>query len=157
MRVAAPQDASIPQGTGSNSYTMQLYASCAALDGAGVLLLGASGSGKSDLLLRLLDHGFSLVADDRVELDDGTVSAPAALAGLIEVRGLGIMRLPFAETARLALVVELGRGERLPEPEQRYGVPLVRIDPAMASAPSRVGAALRCALGETELLVGALA
>lgn len=157
MRGDVPQDASIPPGSGSNSYTMQLHASCAALHGAGVLLLGAAGSGKSDLLLRLLDHGFSLVADDRVELDNGTVSAPAALAGLIEVRGLGIMRIPYATTARLALAVELGRGERLPEPEQRYGVPLVRIDPAMASAPSRVGAALRCALGETELLVGALA
>lgn len=136
---------------------MQIHASCAARDGAGVLLIGASGAGKSDLLLRLLDHGFVLVADDRVELMDGHVSAPLSLAGLIEVRGLGILRMKYEATARLALAVELGVSERLPHPERRYGVPLVRIDPALASAPARVAAALRCATGETQLLAGAVA
>lgn len=136
---------------------MQIHASCAARDGAGVLLIGASGSGKSDLLLRLLDHGFALVADDRVDLQDGHVSAPAALAGLLEVRGLGIMQLEHVATARLALAVELGQPERLPQPERRYGVPLVRIDPALASAPARVAAALRCATGQVRLLAGAVA
>ena len=60
---------------------MQIHASCAAREGHGVLLLGPSGSGKSDLLLRLLDRGFALVADDRVDLQSGMASAPATLAG----------------------------------------------------------------------------
>lgn len=136
---------------------MRLHASCAARGADGVLLVGPSGSGKSDLLLRLLDHGFDLVADDQVELDDGQASPPPALAGLIEVRGLGILRLPFTPVARLALVVELCQAERLPAPARRFNVPLVRIDPALASAPARVVAALRCATGQAELLAGAFA
>lgn len=136
---------------------MRLHASCAARGADGVLLVGPSGSGKSDLLLRLLDHGFDLVADDQVMLEHGHVSPPPPLAGLMEVRGLGILRLPFTPSARLALVVELGRAERLPEPARRFDVPLVRIDPALASAPARVTAALRCATGQAELLAGAFA
>jgi len=135
---------------------MQLHASCAAWDGQGVLLIGPSGSGKSDLMLRLLDHGFELVADDRVEMDGGLARAPDALAGMLEVRGLGIVRLPFCAQARVALVVALGRPERLPEPQRHLGLPMVLVDPALASAPSRVTMALRCALGEIELLTGAL-
>lgn len=136
---------------------MQIHASCAAREGAGVLLLGPPGAGKSDLLLRLLDHGYALVADDRVELTDGVARAPAALAGLIEVRGLGILRLPYCIEARLALCVELAPSERLPAPEHRHGVPLIRIDPAQPSAAARVSAALRCALHEVTLLAGAIA
>ena len=136
---------------------MQLHASCAARNGDGVLLLGPPGSGKSDLLLRLLDHGFDLVADDRVEIDGALGAAPRALAGLIEVRGIGILRLPYLAKARLALAVEMGRSERLPEPETRFGLPLLRIDPAQASAPARIAAALRCLRGDVTLVAGALA
>lgn len=136
---------------------MQLYASCAARDGAGVLLVGASGAGKSDLLLRLLDHGFVLVADDRVDVDDGVARPPPALAGLLEVRGLGIVRMPHLASVRLALVAALERGERLPEPQRRFGLPLIHLDPAAASAPARLAMALRCACGRSELVVGALA
>ena len=136
---------------------MQIHASCAAREGQGVLLLGPSGSGKSDLLLRLLDHGFALVADDRVELSDGMASVPVALAGLLEVRGLGVVRLPHLPSARVALAVELGLGERLPAPATHAlsGQPLVRIDPAAASAPQRVALALDCALGRTSQVAGA--
>ena len=74
---------------------MQIHGSCASRDGAGVLVLGPAGSGKSDLVLRLLDRGFDLVADDRVEIEHGMARAPASLAGLIEVRGLGLLRLPY--------------------------------------------------------------
>ena len=109
------------------------------------------------MLLRLLDCGFMLVADDRVDIDDGVARVPEALAGLIEVRGLGILRLPFVDTVPLALVVAMGRGERLPEAEQRLGLPLVRIAPAQAAAPARVVAALRCALGDVQQLAGAFA
>ena len=138
---------------------MQLYASCAARGGQGVLLLGPSGSGKSDLLLRLLDRGFALVADDRVELVDGIASSPAPLAGLLEVRGLGVMRLPHVASVPVALAVELGAGDRLPQPQTHAatGRPLVRIDPAAASAPQRVAMALDCALGRTGQVAGAFA
>ncbi len=138
---------------------MQIHASCAARDGHGVLLLGPPGSGKSDLVLRLLDHGFQLVADDRVDVADGIASAPAALAGLLEVRGLGLLRLPHAPEARIALAVELARGARLPSPATHpsLDVPLVHVDPAASSAPQRVALALDCALGRSKLLVGAFA
>ena len=136
---------------------MQLHASCAARDGHGVLLIGPPGSGKSDLILRLLDHGFDLVADDRVELEAGVARAPDALAGLLEVRGLGIVRLPYRDSAPVALVVELGEAERLPEPATQLGFRSVRIDPGLASAPARVAMALGCATGRVGLVAGALA
>ncbi len=136
---------------------MQIHASCAARDDAGVLLLGPPGSGKSDMVLRLLDRGFALVADDIVEIEAGMARSPDRLSGLLEVRGLGIMRLPHRAAARLALAVRLGAGERLPEPEAVFGLPAVSIDPRYASAPARVGLALDCALGRVTQLVGAFA
>ncbi len=123
-----------------------------------MLLIGASGCGKSDLLLRLLDHGFALVADDRVEVEEGAASPPPALAGLLEVRGLGIVRLPFQAPVPLVLAVCLASGERLPShARHELGLPLVSIDPALASAPARVRIALDCALGRTEQIAGAFA
>lgn len=100
-----------------------------------------------------------LVADDRVEVEAGVARAPAALAGLLEVRGLGIVRLPHAARARLALAVVLERGPRLPHPARHdtLGVPLVQVDPGAASAPVRVGLALDCALGRVEQVAGAFA
>ena len=146
---------------------MQLHASCAARDAHGVLLLGPSGSGKSDLLLRLLDRGFALVADDRVDVEAGTAKAPGALAGLIEIRGLGILRFPYVLEARVALAVALGPGgqdrgqdgERLPDPRRDpyLGVPSIRLDPWPASAPLRVSLALDCALGLVSQVAGAFA
>jgi HPr kinase/phosphorylase len=138
---------------------MRLHASCAARDGHGILLLGPSGSGKSDLLLRLLDRGFALVADDQVEIEDGVAAAPPALAGMVEVRGLGILCLPCVTSARLVLVVALGEGERLPHParDRRLGLPSVTLDPWTASAPQRVSLALDCALGRVAQVAGAFA
>src|SRR6185312_5274243 len=117
-------------------WQMQIHGSCASRLGNGVLLVGPPGSGKSDLILRLLGRGFALVADDRVEIADGIASAPPALAGLLEVRGLGIFRLAFVASTRLALVAELGVFDpRLPTPstDTRFGLPLVRFDAAAAS------------------------
>lgn len=139
---------------------MQIHASCAARNGDGVLLLGPAGSGKSDLLLRLLDHGFRLVADDRVDIaDDLTARPPVALAGLLEVRGLGILRLPYLPEARLVLGVELGRAQRLPEPRRHpsLGLKLVAIDPSTVSAAARVALALDCATGHVTQVSGAFA
>ena len=110
---------------------------------AGILLLGASGSGKSDLALRLIAAGAELVADDRTELEieDGALVAgpPHALAGLMEVRNLGIVALPPRPKARIALVVDLGPDGppvRLPEPERWTGPPGLAL-PGAACPPSR--------------------
>jgi HPr kinase/phosphorylase len=142
-----------------NAVSMQIHASCAAREGHGVLLLGPPGAGKSDLVLRLLNHGFALVADDRVDIEDGVARPPAALAGLLEVRGLGLMRLQHDSQATIDLAVSLGRAERLPHPETYppLGVPLVHIDAQACSAPHRVALALDCALGRTTQLAGAFA
>jgi HPr kinase/phosphorylase len=139
---------------------MQIHGSCASRSGDGVLLIGPSGAGKSDLLLRLLSRGFDLVADDRVEIAEGIARPARSLAGLLEVRGLGIVRLPHVGSARLALVVELGdHAVRLPEPVRHVALdlPLVRLDPWTASAPDRVSLALDCALGRVSQLAGAFA
>ena len=139
---------------------MQIHASCAAQSDAGVLLLGPPGSGKSDLLLRLLDHGFALVADDRVDVVDGYASPPPALAGKLEVRGLGIVRLRHVAPTRLALVVTLAREVvRLPTPalHPELGLFTVSVDPTMASAVARVVLALDCATRRVAQDVGAFA
>ncbi len=128
-------------------------------------MVGPSGSGKSDLALRLIARGFDLVADDQVNIRDNMVSCSAELAGLLEARGLGIVRLPYRATAHLALIVELGPrslgplNERMPEPQIHplLGCPVVRIDAAAPSAPERVALALDCALGLVTQVAGAFA
>ena len=99
-----------------------VHATCVAFEGRGVLIRGPSGSGKSDLGLRAIDAGARLVADDRVTLasrgDTIVASAPASIRGMIEIRGLGIVRLDALEEAALSLVVDLVERtavERLPE------------------------------------------
>lgn len=135
---------------------MLIHASCAARDGSGVLLTGPPGSGKSDLLFRLLDHGFMLVADDQVELTDRDASPVSSLEGMLEIRGIGIVRLPYILSARVRLSVGLGRGDRLPSPQRDgHGFPVVMIDPTCASAVLRVDLALDCVLGHVAMHVGA--
>jgi HPr kinase/phosphorylase len=137
---------------------MQIHGSCASRNGDGVLLIGPSGAGKSDLVLRLLARGFELVADDRVEIMDGIARSPAALEGLLEVRGLGIVRLPHVPSARLALVVELTPAPiRLPAPTCHavLNLPLAYVDAGAASAADRVALALDCALGRVQQVCGA--
>ena len=135
--------------------------------GAGVLLCGKSGAGKSDLALRLIDGGAVLIADDRVEIrvDQGkvTASAPAGLAGLLEVRGVGLMRVPYAPVGELHLVVDLvapDAVERLPEAEwatlEETRLPRLALAPFEASAPAKLrlaAASARCGtLGEVPVL-----
>ena len=125
---------------------------------AGILLLGESGAGKSDLALRLIAAGAQLVADDRVELSVESnrliARAPANLAGLIEIRNVGIIALPHAPQAAITLVVQLGAGKNLPRlPEREFfdppglGLaqesrpPLIRLNAFEASAPAKIAAA----------------
>ena len=90
---------------------MLVHATCVELFGLGVLLRGPSGSGKSDLALRLIDGGARLVADDQVVLTAGAggiqAAAPTQIAGRIEVRGVGIVEVATIDTAPVVLVVEL--------------------------------------------------
>jgi HPr kinase/phosphorylase len=144
---------------------MLLHASCAARPGPGdtldaVLLLGPPGSGKSDFLLRLLHRGWLMVADDQVDVENGIARAPAALAGILEVRGLGLFRLPFAPAATLRLAVNLGiQTTRLPAPEQHetLRIPLVTIDPGQNSAAERLALALDAACFRVQQIAGAFA
>src|SRR5437868_2197693 len=126
---------------------MQIHATCIAIDGAGVLLRGPSGAGKSDLALRLIDGGATLVADDRTELATGgdvvIASPPPAIAGKLEVRGIGVIELPFAASAPVRLVVDLVASvERLPETGScrllDRVLPAIVLIPFEASAPAKL-------------------
>jgi serine kinase of HPr protein (carbohydrate metabolism regulator) len=129
------------------------HATAVRVKGAGVLLRGPSGAGKSDLALRLIHDGAILVADDYVELTvaDGRLLArpPKAIRGLLEVRGIGILTLPFAAEASIACLIDLapsGEPERLPEPlyDLLLGVRVraFRLDPFTVSAAAKVAAAV---------------
>jgi RNase adaptor protein for sRNA GlmZ degradation len=141
--------------------TLLTHATCIALDGddgpCGVLLRGPSGAGKSDLALRMIDQGARLVADDQCALSregsDATgrliVRPPAAIAGAIEVRGVGLRNVPSLAEAPLALIVDLVAAdaiERLPDAaaEEILGIPVPRLalDPFAASAPAKLRLAL---------------
>jgi len=133
---------------------INIHASCVAIGAAGVLLLGKSGAGKSDLALRLIDGGATLVSDDRVLLTvrNGTLvaRAPASIRGLLEVRGVGIIEVKVKDSAPIRLAVMLGReGARLPHPRfwrpkpaLTQKVPLIALDPRHAAAPAKIRAAL---------------
>jgi HPr kinase/phosphorylase len=133
-----------------------IHASCVAIGNKGVLLLGKSGSGKSDLALRLIDDGARLVSDDRTILfiAKGVLhaKAPASIKGFLEVRGLGIIALPVRTDVKIALAVRLGsQGARLPMPavyhaptalKQAAKVPQIALDGRFASTPAKIRAAL---------------
>lgn len=127
---------------------------CVLVADCGVLLQGPSGAGKSDLALRLLDGGDRLVADDYVcvALESGALvaSPPPSIAGLIEVRGVGILSVPFVARAPLNFVVacvEPARVPRLPEVQrvEIHGVwlPCYALAPFEPSAPAKVRALAR--------------
>lgn len=131
-----------------------VHGTCVDLGGSGVLLRGPSGSGKSDLALRLIDGGARLVADDQVEITrDGDVlmaRAPEALKGRMEIRGIGIVPADVTDEARLGFVVDLVAPdlvERMREPRtvSLLGIALPAIDlaPFEASAPAKLRAFAR--------------
>jgi serine kinase of HPr protein (carbohydrate metabolism regulator) len=117
-----------------------------------VLLAGISGSGKSDLALRLLDRGFTLVSDDQTVVlkrgDKLHASAPATIRGKLEIRGIGIVPMPHIDDVPVALVVELTSAvQRMPDDSRErvicgIAVPVISVDAMTASAPSKVAIAL---------------
>jgi len=121
-----------------------IHATAVSVQGQGVLLVGPPGSGKSDLALRLIDRGATLVADDRVHLDPaGRLHPPPTLAGLIEVRGLGILTMPYAAGTAASLLVDLSTApERMPACAFRtvagVDLPLLRLCAFEPSAPLKV-------------------
>ena len=129
-----------------------VHASTVASDGRAVLISGPSGSGKSDLTLRLLDRGFTLVSDDqtivRRDGDRLVASAPPTIKGKLEIRGIGIVEMNTVNDVPVALFVELtSEIMRLPDdrrerPVLGVNLPLVSVDAMTASAPSKVALAL---------------
>ncbi len=134
---------------------MLIHATCVVVEDRAVLLAAPPGGGKSDVALRLIDAGARLVADDRVELRDVdgvlTAFAPPPIAGLIEVRHVGVLSVPHEPNAPVALYVELMPMdrvlERLPEPEPitllDHAVRRLRLPAYAASTPAKIRAALR--------------
>jgi HPr kinase/phosphorylase len=115
----------------SDGEQVLLHASAADVSGAGLLILGPSGSGKSGLLLQMIALGASLTADDqtRIVRDGNTLlaEAPAAIAGMLEARGLGILAgLPALRT-RLVLAVDLGRTADARMPQAAH-IPVLGVD-----------------------------
>lgn len=100
------------------------HATCVTAHGKGVLITGASGSGKSSLALAMMGFGAKLVADDRVFLnvlrDRVIASAPAAIGGLIEARGIGLLLAKTEPTVPIGLVIDLDRTEPDRLPPIRY-------------------------------------
>ena len=143
--------------------TALIHATCLAAAGRGVLIRGPSGSGKSDLALRCIANAPSalipasamLVADDQVFVEtafDGLIAiAPGAIRGLLEIRGVGIVKVPHADRVDLHLIADLVAAsdtiDRLPDPALEASIlgvslPLIRINPFDASAHIKLLSAL---------------
>lgn len=129
----------------------KIHATCVAIHGRAVLIGGPSGAGKSDLALRLIDRGATLVSDDYTDLDvseGGLVASPPDnIAGMIEVRGVGLLAKSHRACAPVALLVDLdGVPERLPEPRTvrlcGVAIPAISLNGLEPSAPIKLEAAL---------------
>jgi HPr kinase/phosphorylase len=155
-----------PIAGASMSETLLVHATAVAIEKDAVLLRGPPGAGKSDLALRLIDGGARLVADDQVVLrrrgDRVWASAPGVIAGLIEIRGVGIVEIERVEAAPLALVVDLlpsGRIERMPEDrlESVLGldIPLIGLSAFESSAAAKLRFVCRAlAAGQLPAIIG---
>lgn len=134
-----------------------LHASAVAIGAHAVLLTGPSGSGKSDVALRLIDRGAKLVGDDAVILDEGQLSGPARLKGQIEVRGVGIVQVPYKPgLSLLSLHIELVPRDavpRMPSAQKSvFGCPLMTLHAFDQSTPLKIETALRSILPQSNVV-----
>lgn len=144
-----------------------VHATCLSLGGAAVLLRGASGTGKSDLALRMIgmpapplfaktETAFELVADDQVLLEASPpalfASPPEAIAGKLEIRGVDIVDVPYVKRAAVRLIVDFAAFEDVPrlpaDPPVREDIlgislPRITLDPGQASAPLKIWFAMQ--------------
>ena len=127
-----------------------MHASCVAVSGRGVLIMGPSGSGKSALALQLMAFGAELVADDQTEvsLEVGLVArCPAVLSGLIEARGVGLLAAVALPQAEIRLVVDMGASEpdRLP-PQRSVTILGTAVDLVLGRGNDHLAASVQCYL-----------
>jgi RNase adaptor protein for sRNA GlmZ degradation len=132
-----------------------LHGTVVAIGSRGILLRGAPGTGKSDLALRLIAQGAMLVADDQVRLERlGNrllASPPDSIAGLIELRGIGIRRLPYEAPVPLALVIDLVMPEQVERLPDRATIEIDGVTlPLLALAPFDASAAIKAILALDE-------
>lgn len=141
-------------GTDASGTTLVMQASAVAIAGRALLIEGPPGSGKSSLALALIDRGAGLIGDDAVTLErDGDMlfaTPPPNIAGLLELRGVGLVRLEVAAPAPVALILTLcsEAAERLPEALPRrtiagIGVPVLAFDPGTIAPAARAEWALQ--------------
>lgn len=137
----------------NNENSTIIHASCVSIKGKAVLIMGDSGSGKSDLALRFIDEGATLVSDDYVQIalngKDLLANPAPNISGLLEVRGIGLLSLPFISNIAIKLVVNLVNHEqieRMPEPKffscLEQEVPLLSLNSFDASATAKIRLAL---------------
>jgi serine kinase of HPr protein (carbohydrate metabolism regulator) len=133
--------------------SVNIHASCVCIKNKGILFLGDSGSGKSDISLRLIaDYKATLIGDDRIDIiakgNNIIASAPKNLSGLLEVRGIGIIKVKTKRKNKIDLAVFLTQDkiERMPEPLYYElldkKIPLININPFEPSATAKILAAL---------------
>jgi serine kinase of HPr protein (carbohydrate metabolism regulator) len=130
----------------------RLHATAVAIGGVAVLIEGPSGSGKSDLALRLIDRGAVLISDDQTLLIRAgsrlLARPPQTIAGKLEIRGVGILSMPHVTDIPVAMLVRLqDQVQRMPDRRIRriagIDVPEVAIEPFHSSAPIKIELALR--------------
>lgn len=126
-----------------------IHGTALAIEDSGLLILGPSGSGKSDLALRLIDSGATLVADDiticKRENNEIFMFCDDSIKGIIEVRGIGLVKVPYVEGIKLKMVIKLidQKIERFPLEKEFYKLlsikkPLIKINPKELSANAKI-------------------
>jgi serine kinase of HPr protein (carbohydrate metabolism regulator) len=129
-----------------------IHGTCVSIDGTGILITGRSGSGKSDLALRLIDEGATLVSDDQTNITTNAskkilfAAPPSNIAGKLEVRGIGIFKMPHEQYVPIKIIIDLDQAsqiERLPTTIQTtningISIKTFKINPFEVSATTKV-------------------
>ena len=126
----------------------RIHGSSVALEDNGVLIIGNSGSGKSDLALRLIDSGGTLISDDQTlclkKQNEIFLFSIAAIYGLLEIRNMGIIKVPYVENVKMKIIVSLvqKKTERLyPKNKKRLlglNFPHLELEPNEISAVAKI-------------------